>query len=109
MSPGILFLIAISISNTEPEIEHGRAVYMQRCKVCHGVKGETNPFAAQVLNPPPRNFISNQSKKELTEKRMIASATNGKAGTAMMPWKEVLSPEEILAVVRYIRKELMKL
>ena len=93
----------------EPNIPLGKKIYMDRCKVCHGVQGNTNPFAAQVLDPPPRNFTSEQSKTELTEERMIQSATQGRPGTAMMPWKNILSPREIQAVIHYIRKQLMGL
>ncbi len=38
---------------------------------------------------------------------MIRSATEGRPGTAMMPWKSVLTPADIRAVVHYIRQELM--
>ena len=92
-----------------PDISLGKKIYMDRCKVCHGVQGNTNPFTLQVLDPPPRNFTSEQSKAELTEKRMIQSATQGRPGTAMMPWGNILSPSEIRAVVHYIRKQLMGL
>jgi len=86
----------------------GKQIYLNRCKVCHGVAGDGKSFAANALNPPPKNFTSEKSKKELTHKRMIASATNGRPGTAMMPWKDNLTAEEIRAVVNYIRKELME-
>ncbi|NIQ04037.1 MAG: hypothetical protein GWM98_29785, partial [Nitrospinaceae bacterium] len=64
-------------------------------------------FAANVLNPPPRDFTSAASQKKLTRERMIRSATEGRPGTAMMPWKSVLTPADIRAVVHYIRQELM--
>ena len=72
----------------------------------HGDKGDGKTFAANVLNPPPKNFTLEKSKKELTEKRMIESITEGRKGTAMMPWKSRLSQQEIQAVVNYIRKKL---
>jgi mono/diheme cytochrome c family protein len=40
---------------------------------------------------------------------MIRSATEGRPGTAMMPWKNILSKEEIQAVVDYIRRDIMRL
>tara|TARA_B100000686_G_C16800620_1_gene985708 strand:- start:1834 stop:2172 length:339 start_codon:yes stop_codon:yes gene_type:complete len=99
----------LSGESSTPNEELGKKIYLKRCKVCHGAKGDTNPFAAKVLNPPPRNFTSEQSKKELTEERMVFSATNGRPGTAMMPWKGILSQDEIFAVIYYIRNELMNL
>jgi hypothetical protein len=40
---------------------------------------------------------------------MIQSVTEGRKGTAMMPWKSRLTQQEIHAVVLYIRKSLMQL
>ena len=88
-------------------LEIGRDIFFKHCKACHGNKGDGKTFAANVLNPPPRNFTSEKSKQELTEQRMIESVAEGRKGTAMMPWKSRLSRQEIQEVVNYIRKELM--
>jgi len=90
-------------------LEVGRDIFFKHCKACHGNKGDGETFAANVLNPPPKNFTSEKSKQELTQKRMVKSITEGKKGTAMMPWKSRLSHQEIQAVVGYIRKEFMSL
>ncbi|VAX26373.1 hypothetical protein MNBD_NITROSPINAE05-733 [hydrothermal vent metagenome] len=103
-----VWLVTASHDAPHPDIAMGKRIYQERCKVCHGIKGDGKSFAANALNPPPKNFTSEQSKKQLTQKRMIASATNGRPKTAMMPWKDVLTTEEIHAVVHYIRKELMR-
>ena len=91
------------------DLETGRDIFYKHCKACHGDKGNGKTFAANVLNPPPKNFTAEKSKKELTEERMIHSVTKGRKGTAMMPWESNLTQTEIQAVVRYIRKELMKI
>ena len=89
--------------------ETGRDIFFKHCRACHGDKGDGKTFAANVLNPPPKNFMSEKSKQELTEKRMIRSVSEGRKGTAMMPWKSRLNSTEILAVVSYIRFGLMGL
>jgi mono/diheme cytochrome c family protein len=91
------------------DLETGRDIFYKHCKACHGDKGNGKTFAANVLNPPPKNFTSEKTKKELTEERMIHSVTKGRKGTAMMPWESNLTQTEIQAVVHYIRKELMKI
>jgi mono/diheme cytochrome c family protein len=91
------------------DLATGRDIFYKHCKACHGYKGNGKTFAANVLNPPPKNFTTEKSKKELTEERMIHSVTKGRKGTAMMPWESNLSQTEIQAVVHYIRKELMKI
>ena len=110
-----LFLIFISGSllpkafADSSGLETGRDIFYKHCKACHGDKGNGKTFAANVLNPPPKNFTSEKTKKELTEERMIHSVTKGRKGTAMMPWESNLTEQEIRSVVHYIRKELMKL
>ena len=110
-----LFLIFISGSllpkafADTSDLETGRDIFYKHCKACHGDKGNGKTFAANVLNPPPKNFTSEKIKKELTEERMIHSVTKGRKGTAMMPWESNLTEQEIRSVVHYIRKELMKL
>ena len=110
-----LFLIFISESllpkafADSSDSETGRDIFYKHCKACHGYKGNGKTFAANVLNPPPKNFTAEKSKKELTEERMIHSVTKGRKGTAMMPWESNLTQTEIQAVVHYIRKELMKI
>ena len=106
---GVLFLCAPQAFAEKTEPDTGRDIFFKHCKACHGSKGNGKTFAANVLNPPPKNFISEQSKQGLTEKRMIRSVSEGRKGTAMMPWKSRLTLNEIRAVVSYIRFGLMGL
>ena len=112
---GLAFLLlaliswALHASANPADLETGRDIFYKHCKACHGDKGDGKTFAANVLNPPPKNFTVEESKKELTEKRMTQSVTKGRKGTAMMPWESNLTQKEIRAVVHYIRKKLMQL
>ena len=91
------------------DYDTGRDIFFKHCRACHGDKGDGKTFAANVLTPPQKNFTSENSKQELTEDRMILSVTEGRRGTAMMPWKSRLTQQEIHAVVLYIRERLMQL
>lgn len=102
-------MISASPAFAGPDFETGKTTFLQRCKPCHGEGGNGKTFAANALNPPPKNFTTEQSRKELTQERMLRSVTQGRPGTAMMPWKDVLSEKEIRSVVHYIRREFMKL
>ena len=104
---GIFFLCVPQDFTEGMDLDTGRDIFFKHCKACHGIKGDGKTFAANVLNPPPKNFTSEKSKQELTEERMIRSVSEGRKGTAMMPWKSRLSQQEIQEVVNYIRKELM--
>ena len=113
--PGLIFIswALFSLFPASPgmatDLESGRDIFHKHCQACHGDKGDGQTFAANVLNPPPKNFTAKESKKELTEERMIRSVSQGRKGTAMMPWESRLTAEEIRAVVGYIRKKLMGL
>ena len=77
----------------------GEKIYLERCKACHGDRGDGKTFAANALFPQPKNFTSKVTKVELTRKRMIRSITQGRPNTAMMPWGNILSDHEIDSVV----------
>mgnify|MGYP006149939577 CR=1 FL=1 len=104
-----LFSLSSRSQSMAIELETGRDIFYKYCKACHGDRGDGKTFAANVLNPPPKNFTTEASKKELTEQRMIRSITQGRKNTAMMPWQSRLTKEEIRAVVHYIRKKLMQI
>ena len=104
-----LFSLSSRSQSMAIELETGRDIFYKYCKACHGDRGDGKTFAANVLNPPPKNFTTEASKKELTEQRMIRSITKGSKNTAMMPWQSRLTKEEIRAVVHYIRKKLMQI
>ena len=106
---GVLFLFVPQAFAEGTNLDIGRDIFFKHCKACHGSKGDGKTFAANVLNPPPKNFVSEKSKQELTEKRMIRSVSEGRKGTAMMPWRSRLTSTEIRAVVSYIRFSLMGL
>jgi mono/diheme cytochrome c family protein len=103
----LFFLNLPQIFANPVDSETGRDIFFKHCKACHGTKGDGKTFAANVLSPPPKNFTAEKSKQELTKDRMIRSVTNGRKGTAMMPWESRLTAQEIHAVVEYIRKDLM--
>ncbi len=102
-------LIAANHHSPTTDLELGKKIYSDRCKACHGDRGDGQTFATNALNPPPKNFTTVTSRRELTRKRMTRSITQGRPSTAMMPWKDVLSKNEIRAVVDYIRMTLMEL
>jgi cbb3-type cytochrome c oxidase subunit III len=94
-------------ASTSADSSRGRAVYGKYCSVCHGEKGDGRSRAQASLNPPPRDFTAPESRAELSKQRMITSATFGRANTAMAGFKTQLSPEDINAVVDYIRSGFM--
>ena len=83
------------------------ALYHNYCSVCHGDKGNGQSRARQSLNPPPKDFTAPGMEQALTRERMVAVVTHGSPGTAMVGWKTQLRPQQIDAVVDYIRTSFM--
>lgn len=90
----------------DPRLQRGKTLFAHNCTVCHGERGQgsTHPVGGPVL---PRDLSSPQSRAELTRERMIASVTNGRPGTAMAGFSGRMSPQDIDAVVDYVRTALM--
>ena len=70
------------------QVELGPKIYKQYCVVCHGPDGKLGLNGAKDLT------VSQYSEAE-----RIVQVTEGKG--AMTPFKNVLTPEEIKAVVAY--------
>lgn len=90
----------------DPRLQRGKTLYTHNCIVCHGERGQgsTHPVGGPV---PPRDLASPQARAELSRERMVASVTNGRPGTAMAGFSSRLAPQDIDAVVDYVRAALM--
>lgn len=82
-------------------VERGRAVYNFRCYYCHGYSGDAKTLAATYLSPAPANFIAARPA-DLSLERIRQAVTEGRAGTAMKPFAEVIPAAEIEAVSAFV-------
>jgi cbb3-type cytochrome c oxidase subunit III len=87
----------------------GADIFRHYCSVCHGDKGNGQSRARGSFAVPPRDYTTPEAAIELTRDRMIHSVTNGRPGTAMIPWNTELTAAEIEVVVDYIRTTFMRL
>jgi mono/diheme cytochrome c family protein len=71
-------------------------IYKARCVVCHAADGNS-PM-------PNMSFADGVWRHGSTIKEVTNTITNGVPATAMMPFKTQLSPAEIAAMARYVRK-----
>ncbi len=76
----------------------GEQVYHARCYFCHGYDGRANTEASQYLSPPPKDL----RKVKMSQANLAKVISQGREGTAMMPFRTVLSQREIAAVVAYV-------
>ena len=94
---------AAPLSAQKLSFEIGRRIYANDCASCHGESGKANTEAAKVLMPPPNNFTDPVKMARLDDGRLSVATVRGKPGTAMGGWGGLLSPTEIIALMRYIR------
>jgi len=84
--------------------DRGKALFERHCAVCHGADGGADTPIGQLLRPRPRNFTDPVDMAHVTADRMYRSITEGRPGTAMAAWKQVLTEAEIGDVIDYIHK-----
>lgn len=84
----------------------GQKIYNERCYFCHGYGGDANTLAASYLNPRPRAFTESDPAK-LTREKMIEAVMHGRSGTAMKSFDQILTAEEVAAVVDFVRAAFM--
>lgn len=78
----------------------GKSLFDTHCKKCHGASGKPSAAMKKVLPELPvwdANFFATR-----TDDQVVKVLTNGK-GKNMKPFRDVLKPEEMLAVAKYIR------
>ena len=87
-------------------LSRGRKVYNERCYFCHGYGGDAKTLASTYLSPPPRDFTA-ADPASLTREKMIDAVTHGRTDTAMQSFAGLLSPDDIAAVVDFVRHNFM--
>jgi cbb3-type cytochrome c oxidase subunit III len=81
----------------------GRRIYDKECAFCHGLNGDADTDAARVLKPPPRKFSDPIEMARVDDGRMYSAIKLGVPGSAMASWGSLMTPVEIIDVMRYIR------
>ena len=76
-----------------------------KCAFCHGEDGKGDTEKGRKLRAA--DFTSAKFQKHTTDKEMVDAITNGiknKKGAVLMPaFKSKLTPEEVQALVAYVR------
>ncbi len=105
-----LYANATKLNTMPPSVANGENVYLKSCAACHGDKGNGTGAAAPYLNPLPRNFTAGMFKfrstpsGELpTDQDLLRVVENGIPGTQMPAWKAILTLQERVDVVAYLK------
>ena len=79
----------------------GADVFKTNCASCHGDTGHGDGPAGAALDPAPKNLAELQT--QAGDDYLFWRINTGKEGTSMVPWKGVLTDEQIWQVVSFIR------
>lgn len=90
------------IAPTTESTARGRAIYVERCAVCHGDAGRGDGPAAPGLFPRPADFRVHMAAGH-TRSQLLDWITNGVAGTAMPAFRNDLSEEDRWHVLNFIQ------
>jgi mono/diheme cytochrome c family protein len=93
---------AVAVARAGPTAPDAAQIYLRRCSVCHGEKGDGYSHARSALAKAPRDFTTENARLELTREYMTAIVRDGRPGSPMVGRHAQLSDEEIEAVVGFI-------
>ncbi|MFP3948844.1 MAG: c-type cytochrome, partial [Longimicrobiales bacterium] len=99
----------VPLAAQEGEVD-AQELYDQWCAGCHGVEGDGQGPAAEWMLPRPRDFttsvyqIRSTASGELpTDEDILRVIDEGMPGTTMPGWEAILSRQERLALVDYVK------
>ena len=81
----------------------GRAIFRERCVLCHGELGDGRGVRARDLSPQPRNLTDSDWQARTDARHIYYAIAEGRRGTAMPAWKPTLNAGEIWSLVAYVR------
>ena len=79
----------------------GADVFKTNCEFCHGPQGHGDGPAGAALDPAPKDLV--ELHKQVGDDYLFWRINSGKAGTAMVSWKGILTEEQIWQVVAFVR------
>jgi high-affinity iron transporter len=81
------------------DYDQGKALYEEKCVICHGANGKGDGPAAAALSPPPKDFNRPEFWKQKNVDQIITNQV--KNGKGAMPAFR-LSEEEIKAIIDFM-------
>lgn len=80
-----------------PSASRGRALFLKKCKTCHGTDGKGQTSYGRKLKVPDLTTTG------LSRNELLKVIRNGRSGTKMRGYASKLSPEQIADLVAFVR------
>lgn len=98
----LMSCIGMAWAAEKGDVQKGAVIYARYCEECHGPEGRGDGPKAPFLSPRPGNFVSAATSVK-SDEELLQIIENGIPRTAMRGWKDLLSKEDRLNVLAYIR------
>jgi mono/diheme cytochrome c family protein len=79
----------------------GAKIFKTNCETCHGPQGHGDGPIGESLDPKPQNLAKLQAAA--SDDYLFWRVAEGKPGTSMPPWKNILTEEQIWQITAFIR------
>lgn len=93
------------VSQTPDEVALGKSKYQEYCNKCHKEDGKGGTVEIKGRTIKPHNLVSDKMKGE-PDSEFIKAMEDGFPEDGMPSFKGTLTPDEMKAVVKYIREDL---
>lgn len=94
--------IPVQLAGLSASQRLGEQLYQDNCAFCHAADGTGKNWIGRFLEPHPRNLTDEQAMANMDRERLHTTIAQGLPGTTMPAWKDVLSEEQIDALIAYI-------
>ena len=106
----VAWLPLLSASSASADDASGASAkenFQTYCVKCHGEQGKGDGPGSAMLNPKPRDFADCQNMQKRSDAELLKVIGDGGEASGMsadmQPWGGTLSPDEIKALVKFVR------
>ncbi len=89
-----------AVPTSAKSIKKGKAIFKERCVICHGESAKGDGPGGKSLNPKPANLTSSAVQSQ-TDGEIYWKISKGRNG--MIKWGPILSTEDRWNLINYIR------
>lgn len=91
-------------SKLNKQEQNGAALFQQNCAFCHAADATGKNWIGRFMEPHARD-LTNTEITQRQDEQLLHVIKNGLQGTSMPAWKHVLSDNQIIDVIRYIKRQ----
>ena len=96
-------VIGFAAQSYAAEPNKGMALYRGHCAACHGIDGGGSGPKASGMNPAPTNLRNRALMNAMQDSQLERAILAGKPGTAMKGYGTVMNPQDVGALIKYLR------